>query len=113
MVGWKGKISAAPAREGACVVGLKDKLKKYNDEHKEDGFHPLELTESNVQAIFNRCLRVPGCPEVCCELFPPVLGYSSKDYRSTYGFDEKAISIKRIYSICLDNCILFTSKKMF
>lgn len=37
-------------------MGLKDKLKKYNEEHKDDGFHPLELNEGNVQAIFNRCL---------------------------------------------------------
>ena len=76
-------------------MGLKDKLKKYNDEHKEDGFHPLELNDVNVQAIFHRCLAIPGCPGVCCELFPPVLGYSSKDYRSSYGFDEKAISANK------------------
>ena len=37
-------------------MGLKDKLKKYNEEHKDDGFHPLELNEGNVQAIFNRCV---------------------------------------------------------
>ena len=39
-------------------------------------FTPCELNEANVQAIFQRCLPVPGCPEVSCELFPPVLGYS-------------------------------------
>ena len=37
-------------------MGLKDKLKKYNEEHKDNGFHPLELNEGNVQAIFNRCV---------------------------------------------------------
>ena len=57
------KFRAVAAREGAYVVGLKDKLKKYNAEHKEDGFHPLELTEANVQAIFNRCIAREGTPE--------------------------------------------------
>lgn len=37
-------------------MGLKDKLKKYNEQHSEEQFHPIELTEGNVQAIFNRCL---------------------------------------------------------
>ena len=41
-------------------MGLKDKLKKYNEEHKDDGFHPLELNEGNVQAIFNRCFGAKG-----------------------------------------------------
>ena len=64
-------------------------------EELSNQFKPQELNEANVQAIFHRCLPVPGCPEVSCELFPPVLGYSSKDYRSTYGFDEKAIGANK------------------
>ena len=65
--------------------------------NRERGKHftPCDLNEANVQAIFHRCLPVPGCPEVCCELFPPVLGYSSKDYRSSYGFDKEAISANK------------------
>ena len=44
-------------------MGLKDKLKKYNDTHKDDGFKPLELNEGNVEAIFNRCLATESTTE--------------------------------------------------
>ena len=61
-------------------MGLKDKLKKYNDEHKEDGFHPLELTEGNVQAIFNRCLESKDTVAIArAILFPIVLGYGRNE----------------------------------
>ena len=72
-------------------------IQKGLSKNRERGAHftPCELNEGNVQAIFQRCLPVPGCPEVSCELFPPVLGYSSNDYRSSYGFDEKAISANK------------------
>lgn len=44
-------------------MGLKDTLKKYNDAHKDDSFHPLELTGGNVQTIFNRCLATNDTPK--------------------------------------------------
>ena len=82
------------ARQGGCVVGRTANITKALEELSNQ-FKPQELNEANVQAIFHRCLPVPGCPEVSCELFPPVLGYSSKNYRSSYGFDEKAISANK------------------
>lgn len=39
------------------------KAKQYREEHKNDGFKPLELTEGNVQAIFNRCLATKDTTE--------------------------------------------------
>ena len=44
-------------RQGACVVGLRD---KYAKKIEEQGFRPIELNEANVQAIFNRCLAKEG-----------------------------------------------------
>ena len=82
------------AREGDCVVGRTANITKALEELSNQ-FKPQELNEANVQAIFNRCLPVSGRPEVSCELFPPVLGYSSKDYRSSYGFDKEAISANK------------------
>ena len=62
------------------MVGLKDKLKKYNDEHKEDGFHPLELTEANVQAIFNRCLEKKNTMSIArAQLFLINMGYGGNE----------------------------------
>lgn len=46
------------------MVGLKDKLKKYNEEHRDDGFHPLELNEANLQASFNRRLKSAETTEI-------------------------------------------------
>ena len=74
------KFRAGWARQGDCVVGLKDKLKKYNEEHKEDGFHPLELTEGNVQAIFHRCLESKDTMSIArAVLFPIFLGYDRSE----------------------------------
>ena len=44
---------------------------------KQEGFEPLELTEANVQAIFNRCLAEVEDRKttVWATLFPPELGY--------------------------------------
>ena len=62
------------------MVGLKDKLKKYNDEHKEDGFHPLELTEANVQAIFHRCLAKKDTMSIArAQLFLINMGYGGNE----------------------------------
>ncbi len=61
-------------------MGLKDKLKKYNDEHKDDGFHPLELTEVNVQALFNKCLSNSNTKSQSrTVLFSVAYGYKPED----------------------------------
>ena len=61
-------------------MGFKDKMKQM----KEDGtlykFHPIDLNEGNVQAIFNRCLRKEGSKEITRTiLFSRLLGYDEKD----------------------------------
>ena len=89
---------AVLVRQGACVVGLKDKLKKYNEEHKDDGFQPLELTEANVQAIFNRCLATFESKErIPVVLFPVMFGYKPED-EILIQFD-KQILLKNIKNI--------------
>ena len=61
-------------------MGLKDKLKKYNDAHKDDGFQPLELTEVNVQAMFNKCLSNPNTKSQSRTiLFSVPYGYKPED----------------------------------
>lgn len=78
-------------------MGLKDKLKKYNEEHKDDGFHPLELNEGNVQAIFNRCMAKEGTPDDKCFysiLFSRLRGYSSDDERMVV-FDKEQVSANK------------------
>ena len=67
------KFGAAPAREGACVVG-RSKM-----QHSEKKYVALELNEANVQAIFNRCIAKEGTPEGQCFnsiLFSRLRGYS-------------------------------------
>lgn len=74
MVGWKGKISAAPAREGACVVG-KSKLKD-----TDTISYALDLNEENVQAIFNRCLKTAETKEIeYATLFRKEFGYEKTE----------------------------------
>ena len=45
---------------------------------KAEGFHPLELNEDNVRAIFNRCLATKDTPEADEQLsilFKKIMGY--------------------------------------
>lgn len=79
-------------------MGLKDRLKKYNEEHKDDGFHPLELNEANVQAIFNRCIAREGTPEDQCFnsiLFSRLRGYSPDAERIVVFDREKMLTNKK------------------
>ena len=67
------KFGAAPARQGACVVG-RSKLKD-----TDTISYALDLNETNVQAIFNRCIAKEGTPEDQCFnsiLFSRLRGYS-------------------------------------
>ena len=82
-------------------MGLKDKLKKYNEEHKDDGFHPLELNEGNVQAIFNRCIAT----EETTDYVESILQQKSQGYEQDSNpilFDKKRLldnlkSIRYLY----------------
>ena len=75
-------------------MGLKDKLKKCNEEHKDDGFHPLELNEGNVQAIFNRCLATKASAEKTSSiLFYREFGYEKDDIGIV--FDKNALHANR------------------
>ena len=60
--------------------------KEVMERHK--GFEPLELTEGNVQAIFNRCLATVDSTEtVSVSPFPTITGYSAIGNR-VVDFDE-------------------------
>ena len=73
-------------------MGLKDKLKQYNEQHKEHEFHPLELNEGNVQAIFDRCLATSESKnETWAEMFYLSLGYKEED-STPITFDSDIIS---------------------
>lgn len=82
-------------------MGLKDKLKKYNEEHKDNGFHPLELNEGNVQAIFNRCIAT----EETTDYAESILQQKSEGYEQDSNpilFDKKRLldnlkSIRYLY----------------
>ncbi len=65
-------------------------MKKYNEQHAEDIFHPIELTEGNVQAIFNRCLATNDTPKENISrsvLFSRTLGYKTDD-EIVFSFDK-------------------------
>ena len=66
--------------------------KEVTERHK--GFEPLELTEGNVQAIFNRCLAKEGAAEtVSSILYYKELGYEKEDLGVT--FDQNALISNR------------------
>ena len=63
--------------KGRWDMGLRD---KYAKKIAEQGFKPLDLTEENVQAIFERCLAKKDCKNrTTARLFFERLGYSEKD----------------------------------
>ena len=54
-------------------------------------FSPLELTEANVQAIFNRCLKKEDTKEVVrTALFTTLLGYTDEE-EIVIAFDKEAL----------------------
>ena len=56
---------------------------------KTEGFHPIDLSEANVQAIFNRCLtNNDDAPYLISDVFSPLLGYEVGNARL---FDKEAI----------------------
>ena len=71
---------------GACVVGFLNKKPIM----KTEGFHPIDLSEANVQAIFNRCLAKDGTPKENVSrsiLFSRTLGYKPED-EVVFYFDK-------------------------
>ena len=67
-------------------MSLKDKMikKAAEIEERRPQFTPLELTEGNVQAIFNRCLAKEDTPkekETTGVLFSRTTGFSGKDVK--------------------------------
>lgn len=62
--------------------------KKVTERHK--GFEPLELTEGNVQTIFNRCIAKEGITEkISSILYYKELGYEKEDLG--VAFDKNAL----------------------
>ena len=56
---------------------------------KTECFHPIDLSEANVQAIFNRCLTYnDDAPYLISDVFSPLLGYEVGNARL---FDKEAI----------------------
>ena len=58
---------------------------------KAEGFHPIDLNEDNVQAIFNRCLAKEGTPKENISksiLFSRTMGYDPRD-ELVINFDKK------------------------
>lgn len=69
-------------------MGLRD---KYAKKLAEQGFKPLELTEENVQAIFNRCLLKAESKEIArTALFSRIMGYSEEE-ELVVEFDKAAL----------------------
>ena len=88
------KNGAVPAPEGDCVVGLFDdddlELDELLDAVKKYPPCVAELTEANVQAIFDRCLAKEGCAETSySHLYLKELGYERED--TGIAFDRKII----------------------
>ena len=73
------KLRAGTARQGDCVVGFNIQKGLAKNRERGEHFTPCDLTEGNVQAIFNRCIAREGTPEDQCFnsiLFSRLRGYS-------------------------------------
>ena len=75
-------------------MGLRD---KYAKRDAEQGFEPLELTEANVQAIFNRCLAKADTTEkVSSILYCKELGYEKEDLGVSFAQNALVANRKNI-----------------
>ena len=95
------KFRAVLVRQRACVVGLFDdddlELDELLDAVKKYPPCVAELTEANVQAIFNRCIAKEGTPEDQCFnsiLFSRLRGYSPDAERIVVFDREKMLANK-------------------
>lgn len=72
-------------------MGLRD---KYRNKIDHNGFQPLDLSEGNVQTIFNRCLAKNDSKEITISrLYFGSLGHEKED--SGIIFDTKEILLNR------------------
>ncbi|MBQ8604196.1 MAG: hypothetical protein IJ410_05070 [Oscillospiraceae bacterium] len=72
-------------------MGRLDRIKQAQQESNEKSFHPTDLNEGNVQAIFNRCLRKAESKEIArAALFSRIMGYSEEE-ELVVDFDENAL----------------------
>ncbi len=79
-------------------MGLRD---KYAKRDAEQGFEPLELTEGNVQALFNRCLATDDTPRERASmsiLFSRTTGYKPEEEIVFYFDKDKLLANKK--NIC-------------
>lgn len=77
-------------------MGLKDKLKKYNEEHNNDKFKPIELTDSTVQSLFYKCISTTNSTDVSvATLFPTTLGYKSGSEKLIHFDTETLLKNKK------------------
>ena len=95
------KFRAVLVRQRACAVGLFDdddlELDELLDAVKKYPPCVAELTEANVQAIFNRCIAKEGTPEDQCFnsiLFSRLRGYSPDAERIVVFDREKMLANK-------------------
>ena len=80
-------------------MGLKDKMikKAAEIEERRPEFTPLELTEGNVQAIFNRCLAKEDTTEkVSSILYYKELGYEKEDLGVSFAQNTLIANRKNI-----------------
>ena len=79
------KSAPLKVRQGACVVG-RSKM-----QHSEKKYVAIELNETNVQAIFHRCLKKEDTKEVVrTALFTTLLGYTDEE-EIVIAFDKEAL----------------------
>lgn len=78
-------------------MGLKDKLKKYNEKLAKNPFHPIDLTEENVQTYFDKCLATNDTPKEDISrsiLFSRTLGYKIED-EFVFLFDKNKLLVNK------------------
>ena len=64
-------------------MGVKDKLKKYNETHNPNEFQPIDLNGGNIQAIFNDCLKNENTKDI---------EYSTL-FRKDFGYEKTEIPV--------------------
>ena len=88
------KFGAGWAREGNSAMGFLNKKPII----KTEGFHPIELNEANVQAIFHRCLAADHTQKEQVSrsiLFSRTLGYKPEDEIVFYFNKDKLLDNKK------------------
>lgn len=78
------------------IMGLRE---KYNEKLAKNPFHPIDLTEENVQTYFDKCLATNDTPKEDISrsiLFSRTLGYKIED-EFVFSFDKnKLLANKKV-----------------